>query len=59
MLFLLRFMMHTTDLEVSLLHIPTPIGNRWQEVRYILRLTVKCNQNDNYVRDQATDAVQA
>jgi len=23
--------MHTMDLEVPLLHIRTPIGNRWQE----------------------------
>ena len=31
MLYLLRFVMHTMDLEVPLLHIRTPIGNRWQE----------------------------
>jgi len=24
-------MMHTTDLEVPLVHIRTPMGNRWQE----------------------------
>jgi len=29
------------------------------KVRYILRLAVKCNQNDTYVKDQAADAVQA
>jgi len=27
--------------------------------RYILRLAVKCNQNDTDVKDQAIDAVQA
>ena len=31
MLYLLRSMMHTMDLEVPLLHIRAPIGNRWQE----------------------------
>ena len=31
-------------------------GNK---VRYILRLAVKCNQNDTHVKDQAVDAVQA
>jgi len=30
-----------------------------KKVRYILRLAVKCNQNDTYVKDQAVDAVQA
>jgi len=29
------------------------------KVRYILRLAMKCNQNDTYVKDQAVDAVQA
>jgi len=52
-------MMHTMDLEVSLLHIRTPIGTHGKKVRYILRLAVKCNQNDTYVKDQAVDAVQA
>jgi len=28
MLYLLRFMMHTMDLEMPLLHIRTPIGNQ-------------------------------
>jgi len=42
-------MMHTMDLEVLLLHIRTPIGTHGKKVRYILRLSVKCNQNDNYV----------
>jgi len=59
MLYLLRFMMHTMDLEVPLLHIRTPIGTHGKKVRYILRLAVKCNQNDTYVKDQAIDAVQA
>ena len=52
-------MMYTMDLEAALLHIRTPIGNRWQESTIILRLAVKCNQNDTYVKDQAIDAVQA
>jgi len=30
-----------------------------KKVRYIIRLAVKCNQNDTYVKDQAVDAVQA
>jgi len=59
MLYLLRFMMHTMDLEVPLLHIRTPIGTHGKKVRYILRLAVNCNQNDTYVKDQAIDAVQA
>jgi len=33
--------------------------NNNNKVRYILRLSVKCNQNDTYVNDQAIDAVQA
>jgi len=59
MLYLLRFMMHTMDLEVPLLHIRTPIGTHGKKVRYILRLVVKCNQNDTYMKDQGIDAVQA
>ena len=51
--------MHTMDLEVPLLHIRTPIGTHGKKVRYILRLAVKCNQNDAYVKDQAIDAFQA
>jgi len=52
-------MMHTMDLEVPLPHIRTPIGTHGKKVRYVLRLAVKCNQNDTYVKDQAIDAVQA
>jgi len=52
-------MMHTMDLEMPLLHIRTPIGTHGKKVRYILRLAVKCNQNDSYVKDQAIDADQA
>jgi len=59
MLYLLRFMMHTMNLEVPLLNIRTPIGTRGKKVRYILRFAVKCNQNDIYVKYQAIDAVQA
>jgi len=59
MLYLLRFMMHNMDLEVPLLHIRTPISTHGKKVRYILRLAVKCNQNDAYVKDQAIDAFQA
>jgi len=59
MLYLLRFMMHTMDLEVPLLHIRTPIGTHGKKVRYILRLAVKCHQKDTYVKDPALDAVQA
>jgi len=59
MLYLLRFMMHTMDLEVPILHIRAPIGTHGKKVRYILRLAVKCNQNGTYVKDEAIDAVQA
>jgi len=59
MLYLLRFMIHTMDLVVLLLHIRTPIGTHGKKVRYILRLAVKCNQNYTYVKDQAIDAAQA
>jgi len=52
-------MMHTMDLEAPLLHIRTPIGIHGKKVRYILRLAVKCNQNDTYVKGQVIDAVQA
>ena len=55
----IAIMMHTMDLEVPLLHIRTPIGTNGKKVRYILRLAVKCNQNDTYLKDQAIDAVQA
>jgi len=42
-------MMDTMDLEVPLLLIRTPIGTHGKKVRYVLRLAVKCNQNDTYV----------
>jgi len=59
MVYLLRFVMHSMDLEVPLLHIRTPIGKRWQESVIYLRLAVNGNQNDTYVKDQAIDSVQA
>jgi len=59
MLYLLRFMMHTLDLEVPLLHIRTPIGTHGKKVRHILKFAVKCNQNDTHMKDQVIDAVQA
>ena len=43
--------MFTMDLEVPLLHIRTPIATDGKTVRYILRLAVKCNQNDTYMKD--------
>ena len=53
--------MHSMDLEVPLLHIRILRDNLTdgKKVRYILRLSVKCNQNDTYVKDHAIDAVQA
>ena len=50
----LRFMMQTMDLEVPLLHIRTPIGNRWQEST--MYSWIRCEmQSKSYLRERSSN----
>jgi len=54
MLYLLRFMMHTMDLEMPLLHIRAPIGNRWQEST--IYSWINCEmQSKRYLRERSSN----